>query len=71
MEEVKLTGTVKFYNEKARFGFIRVDDTELEVYVKKSGLLEPVSEGDAVKFILNDHPKGPMASQVRLLSNDY
>ena len=70
MDSIRLTGRVKFYNHKAKFGFIKVDDTEMEVYVKQSGILEPINEGDEVSFVLEDHPKGPIAKQVKRASEN-
>lgn len=61
------TGTVKFYNRKNRFGFIRVDESGEEVYVRKSGLIDEVDEGDRVSFELEEHAKGPKAIEVRKL----
>lgn len=64
-EKEKFSGRVKFFNKKSKFGFIIVDDSNLEVHVRSSGLLEEVNEGDAVTFNLQDHHKGPRAIQVR------
>ena len=64
-------GVVKFYNNKARFGFIRRHDTGEELYVRKSGLLEDVQEGDEVEFQVEPHEKGPKAISVRKVANDH
>jgi CspA family cold shock protein len=61
------TGTVKFYNRKNKFGFIRVDDTGAEIYVRQSGIIDPINEGDRVEFEMKDHPKGPIAVNVKKL----
>ena len=59
------TGTVKFYNQKNKFGFIIVDEDKSEVYVRKAGLVEVVEEGDRVEFDIEAGKKGPEAMNVR------
>ena len=58
-------GTVKFYNEMKRFGFIAGDDGK-EYFVHSSGLKEGTSirEGDRVKFEVVQGERGPKAEQV-------
>ena len=63
-----LRGTVKFYNNKAKFGFIRNDETGEELYVKRSGLIDEISEGDSVEYNLEQHAKGAKAINVKLVS---
>ncbi|MFZ5552665.1 MAG: cold-shock protein [Bacteroidota bacterium] len=62
------TGTVKFYNEKNKFGFIKVDDTGQEIYVAASGLTEPVKNDDRVEFEIQEAKKGPVAVMVKKIS---
>ena len=59
------TGTVKFYNQKSKFGFIVFDADEREIYVRKSGLVDVVEEGDRVEFDIEAGKKGPEAMNVR------
>ncbi len=58
-------GTVKFYNEVKRFGFIAGDDGK-EYFVHESGLKEGtrLREGDKVNFEVVEGEKGPKAEQV-------
>lgn len=58
-------GTVKFYNEVKRFGFIAGDDGK-EYFVHSSGLKEgtTIREGDKVKFEVVQGERGPKAEQV-------
>ncbi len=61
-------GTVKFFNETKRFGFIAGDDGK-EYFVHESGLKEGtrIREGDKVKFEVVEGEKGPKAEQVEKL----
>jgi len=61
------TGTVKFYNEKNKFGFIRVDEDGKEIYVSAQGLTEPVKNDDRVEFEIQQAKKGPEAVQVKII----
>ena len=64
--ENESTGTVKFYNSKAKFGFIVCSVTTREYYVKSSGLIDPIKDGDKVAFSIETHPKGPKAINVKI-----
>lgn len=59
------TGIVKFFNETKGFGFIKVDDSDREVFVHVTGLVDKIRENDAVEFEIQDSPKGPNAKNVR------
>ena len=61
------TGTVKFYNKKNKFGFIKVDETNEEVYTRQSVLLDEIKEEDRVEFELEAGRKGPTAVNVKLI----
>lgn len=61
------TGTVKFYNEKSKFGFIRLDENGQEIYVGSNGLLEPIKNNDRVEFEIQDAKKGPLAINVKVV----
>lgn len=64
-----MTGTVKFYNEKSKFGFIKDDDNEgQEYYTHEKHLIDQISDGDRVTFELTDSKRGPVAIDVKLLS---
>lgn len=63
-----MKGTVKFFNDKKRFGFIKVDGEEgKEVFVHESDLNEGVSlnENDRVEFEIEEGEKGPKAVNVK------
>lgn len=59
------TGTVKFFNEEKGFGFIKVDGSDKDVFVHKTGTNEFLRENDAVEFIVEQGEKGPYATQVK------
>lgn len=60
-------GTVKFFNHKSKFGFIRVDETGDEVYTHEKHLESPINEGDRVTFELAEAKRGMVAMNVQLL----
>lgn len=59
------TGTVKFFNETKGFGFITPDAGGKDVFAHKTGLQEPIREGDKVSYDVEDSPKGQNAINVR------
>jgi cold shock protein len=59
------TGTVKFYNEAKGFGFIVDDDSQSEVFVHATGLIDKVAQNDKVSYDLKDGKKGPNAINVK------
>lgn len=58
------TGTVKFFNSEKGWGFITPDDGGKDVFVHRSGSVDPLNEGDKVTFEIEDGPKGPKAVNV-------
>lgn len=59
------TGKVKFFNSEKGFGFIKDNETEKDVFVHKTGLIDPIREDDQVTFEVEDGPKGTNAINVR------
>jgi CspA family cold shock protein len=59
------TGTVKFFNETKGFGFITPDEGGKDVFVHKTGLNEPIREGDKVSYEVEQSPKGLNAISVK------
>ena len=43
-------GTVKFYNETKGFGFIKNNETEEDIFVHVTGLIDKIDQGDVVSF---------------------
>lgn len=60
------TGVIKFFVESKGFGFIIDDETQSEVFVHVSGLVDQVNQGDKVTFNITEGRKGPNAVDVRL-----
>lgn len=67
MEQEKLTGTVKFFNESKGFGFIKHENSNQETFVHISGLKDQVKENDRVEFELQEGKKGMNAVNVRII----
>ncbi len=59
------TGTVKFFNNAKRFGFIVPDEGDKDLFVHKSGLVDDIAEGDKVSYDIEDGEKGPSAVNVK------
>ncbi len=58
-------GTVKFYNEAKGFGFIVDDDSQSEIFVHATGLVDKVVQNDKVSYDIKDGKKGPNAVNVK------
>ncbi|WP_317166434.1 cold-shock protein [Yeosuana marina] len=59
-------GTVKFFNHAKGFGFITVKDTEEEIFVHTSNLIDQINEDDKVTFDVEKGDKGLSAIKVSL-----
>jgi CspA family cold shock protein len=63
------TGTVKWFNEEKRYGFITPDDGGQDLFVHQTALNEGarrLSDGAKVEYESEDGPKGPKAVNVKL-----
>ena len=63
------TGTVKWFNEEKRYGFITPDDGGQDLFVHQTGLFDgqrSLPEGAKVDFESEDGPKGPKAIEVKV-----
>jgi len=58
-------GKVKFFNERKGFGFIMDDETQQDVFVHVSGLVDKIREDDRVSFDLTEDNRGKKAINVR------
>jgi cold shock protein len=59
------TGTVKFFNESKGYGFIKDDDSNQEIFVHVTGLVDQIRENDKVSFDVVEGKKGINAVNVR------
>ncbi|MGY6559692.1 MAG: cold-shock protein [Nitritalea sp.] len=60
-----LTGTVKFYNDAKGFGFIIDDESQTDVFVHATGLIDKVEQNDRVVYDVKDGKKGLNAINVK------
>lgn len=60
------TGKVKFFNESKGYGFIKYDDSDQEIFVHVSGLIDEIREDDDVTFEVTEGKRGLNAIDVRL-----
>ena len=64
-----LIGSVKWFNEEKGYGFIAPADGSKDVFVHHSSIqgsgFKSLTEGQQVKFELQDGPKGPSAANVQ------
>ncbi len=63
-----ITGTVKWFNDSKGFGFITPADGGKDVFVHHSAIqgsgFKTLTEGQLVKFDVEQGPKGPSAKNV-------
>lgn len=60
-------GTVKFFNRAKGFGFIKPVNSEEDIFVHQSGLIDEINEDDNVKFNLEKGQKGMNAVNVEVI----
>ena len=65
--EIMKEGTVKFFNQSKGFGFIQPTDSNEDVFVHQSGLIDQIREDDKVKFETEMGKKGINAINVELI----
>ena len=60
-------GTVKFFNQAKGFGFIKPEDSNEDVFVHQTGLIDQIREDDRVQFETEMGKKGINAINVELI----
>ncbi|HHH42478.1 MAG TPA: cold-shock protein [Chloroflexi bacterium] len=64
----RITGTVKWFDEKKGYGFIQRDDGQRDVFVHFTAIqaqgFRKLLEGDRVEFSVEQDPRGPKAVNV-------
>ena len=65
------TGVVKWFSDEKGFGFITPDDGGKDAFVHFSGIagegFRTLTEGAKVEYELGESPKGPQATNVRVI----
>lgn len=59
------TGTIRFFNERKGFGYIKNGNSPQEIFVHVNNLLEEVREDDEVVFEIVEGRKGLSAVNVK------
>ena len=59
------TGIVKFYNESKGYGFIVKDESNQEIFVHQTGLVDAIRQNDKVSFEEVEGKKGVNAVNVK------
>ena len=60
------SGIVKFFNDSKGFGFIKSTNSNEEIFVHVSGLIDEIRENDEVTYEVTQGKKGTNAVNVRL-----
>ncbi|GAB7087083.1 MULTISPECIES: cold-shock protein [Marinifilum] len=60
------TGTVKFFNETKGFGFIKNSETQEDIFVHVTGLIDKIDQGDNVTYDVVEGKKGLNAVNVKI-----
>jgi CspA family cold shock protein len=60
------TGTIKYFDAKKGFGFLREKETHTEIFFHKKGVKYAVKEFDVVTFETKRTPHGVKAFNVKL-----
>ena len=59
------TGLIKFYNERKGYGFIVEDETQKEIFVHATGLIDRIRQEDRVEFDISEDHRGTKAINVK------
>jgi cold shock protein len=63
-----MQGTVKFFNEAKGFGFIKPTNSNTDIFVHTSGLIDEIRENDQVEYEEERGKKGMNAVNVKVLN---
>ena len=62
-----MQGKVKFFNNSKGFGFITTSDSNEDIFVHTSGLIDEIRENDEVTFEVERGKKGMNAVRVEVV----
>lgn len=67
----EFVGRVKWFNAEKGYGFITVEGFKQDVFLhikqlRTSGVTRNPADGETVRFVMNEGPKGSFASNVSL-----
>lgn len=62
-------GTVRRYDIERGFGFIRMDNSDMDLFVHRSAAGRDLRVGEEVEFRIGQGQKGPRAEQVSVLDS--
>ncbi len=67
----EFVGHVKWFNGEKGYGFITVEGYGKDVFIhvkklRESGITRNPADGEAIRFIMNDGPKGSFATNIKL-----
>jgi CspA family cold shock protein len=62
-----LEGTVIFFNQKSKFGFIKNNETGVDYYFYMKNPVEKIEKNDRVSFKIRQAKKGYEAVDVKLI----
>jgi CspA family cold shock protein len=68
INQITMQVTVKFFNETKGFGFITPDNSNTDILVHSSGLVDQIRENDQVEYDEEKGKKGMNAVNVTLLN---
>jgi len=66
--ELTRTGKVTFFNDTKGFGFIKDLVSQQSIFVHANNLSQPIKENDKVSFETEMGQRGPVATNVKLIS---
>jgi CspA family cold shock protein len=64
-----MQGTVKFFDETKGFGFIKPHQSQSDIFVHHSGLIDTIQENDTVEYDEERGKKGMNAVNVKVVVN--
>jgi cold shock protein len=62
-----MQGTVKFFNEAKGFGFIKPTNSNEDIFVHSSGLIDEIRQNDEVEYEVERGKKGLNAVNVKVV----